>query len=207
MGATTDNGLGELIDLLRDRGLDAKLMEERQVEREAEREDLLQRLMAQEAADEAVGNKLNGQETEAKRRLRNAEAAAAEARRELMEMGASRSHIGVTANKLRAKLRCLADPRIERDLRALRALEDKVRGAFSIRTTRTRDNPLKPGRTEVSYSNTIEVGEALAAIKQAVDRLEVLYEQPRPDDLTEFIKGVTRPVYDRVHRLIGIQNE
>lgn len=203
MNAMIDAEIAGLVGLLRDRGLDTQLMEERQIEREGERAELLRRALAQEAEDEVAGDRVKAMEDDASHKLAVAAAGAAAARRLMCEAQHQRSHIGVVANQLRGKLRGLADPRIDDAIRDLREMAEKVRAGFTSRSSWSRDNPFTSGIREIVYSNALESAECLAAINVAVDRLEVVREQPRPADLEAFITEQVEPVRTTVQRLIG----
>lgn len=79
--STTDN---EILEVLRERKLDVKLLESRQQERELERAPLLQRLIQQDQADETSGARCAARTAAAERKRREAEAAAAGARRRVV---------------------------------------------------------------------------------------------------------------------------
>jgi hypothetical protein len=203
MNAMIDAEMAGLVELLRDRGLDTQLMEERQLDREEERAELLRRALAQEAEDEAAGVRVKAMEDDASHKLAVAEASAAAARRLMCEAQHRRAHIGVVANQLRGKLRGLADPRIDDAIRGLREMAEKVRAGFTARSSWSRTNPFTAGVREVVYSNALESAECLAAINVAIDRLEVVKDQPRPADLRAFINDQVEPVRPMVQRLIG----
>lgn len=193
----------EILDVLRERKLDVKLLEAKQHERELERAPLLQRLIQQDQVDENSGARCAARTATAERKLREAEAAAAAARRELCGITAEWQQIGQAAQQIRNRLRVLADPRIEDGLVALRELGEKARQAFKSRTRQQRVN-LMGDMAAVDVGNSLEIGDALAAIKEATDRLEVLKEQPRPQDLAAVIEEIVKPCRNRVRALVGL---
>lgn len=198
--STTDK---EILDVLRERKLDTKLLELKQLEREAEREPILLQLIQQDQADDVAGSRCVKNLAIAERKLREAEASAAAARREKREIEAEWSHVGGTSQRLRNQLRWLADPRIEYALIDLRGLSERARGAFRQRTRQQRVNLLGDKAT-LYIGNSLDIGDAMAAIKEASDRLEVLKEQPRPHDLANVIDEIVSPCLERVRKLVGL---
>jgi hypothetical protein len=193
----------EILDVLRERKLDVKLLESKQLEREGEREPLLTQLIQQDREDESNGARCAARKEIAERKLREAEAAAAAARRELCEVTATWSLIGAAAQRLRGQLRALSDPQIEEGLVALRDLHEKARSAFKSHTRHRRVN-LMGDMAAIDVGNSLDIGDALAAIKEATDRLEVLKEQPRPKDVASAIEEIVAPCRNRVRKLVGL---
>jgi hypothetical protein len=193
----------EILDVLRERKLDVQLLESKQLEREAERAPLLQQLVDQDRVDEINGKRYATRHTATERKLREAEAAAAAARRELCEINAEWSAVGACAQRLRGQLRGLSDSRIEDGLATLRTFGDRTRMAFKSKTRQKRVG-IMGDKVDTEVGNNLEIGDTLAAIKEAIDRLEVLKEQPRPSDLPAVIEEIVAPCRDRVRRLVGL---
>ncbi|WP_305073467.1 hypothetical protein [Propionivibrio sp.] len=193
----------EIIDLLKERGLHEKLLDAQQEEREQERADLLQSLMFQEQEDIALSKKLAPIQAELERKVIEAEAAAATARRELCELAAQQGSIGRRAEKLRGQIINLADPRIEEALKELRSMRDKARKSFVSRDGSILGDPLRPGRQSVTYNNSLEVAEVIASLNEVYDQLEGLKSRPVPSDLVAFIEELLDPCRNKVFRLAG----
>lgn len=197
---TTDQ---EIIDAVRSKGLDEKIRESHQLEREAERGPLLQLLLQVEQGDEQAAWRYAEERSHAERKLREAEAAAAVARRELSKIHAAASMIGHRAERLRGELRKLADPRINDGILVLRDLGERARMAFKSRPISARVN-LFNDRAELGISNSLEIAGALATVKESVDRLEVMREQPRPDNLPGVIEEIIEPCRELVRKIVGL---
>lgn len=199
----TDAIDNEILDILRDRKIDEKLLESRQLEREETRGDLILQLLTVEETDEKQGKQLAARRRAIDKQLREAEASAAAARRERNEIDREAGMLGNRAAKMRGKLRMLADPRIEEALRALRGYADRARYAFKSRTISMRTSVMGD-KSDVEESNVIEIGDALATINSAIQQLEILQEQPRGDDLPAVLEEIVSPSRDAVRRLAGL---
>lgn len=193
----------ELLDILRDRKIDEKLFESRQLDREKERDALLQRLRIEEPDDEKQGKQLALRRTDTMNRLRAAEAAAATARRELCEIDAAWSLVGNQAERVRGELRKLSDPRINDAHRALLGFSDRVRMAFKSGQRLMRSGVMGD-KIPVDVGNSIEVGEALATIRAATERLNILQMQTRPADLPAVIEEIISPCRNMARTLVGL---
>lgn len=194
----------ELLDILRDRKIDAKLFESRQLDREKERDLLLQRLSIEEPDDEKKGQQLVQRRADTMRKLREAEAAAASARRELCEIDAASSMVGFQAERLRGELRLLSDPRINDALITLSGFSDRVRIAFKGGQKFMRSGAMGD-KVSVDVGNSLEVGDALATIRSATERLHILQVQPRPADLPTVIEEIVSPCLNMARSLVGLQ--
>lgn len=80
----------------------------------------------------------------------------------------------------------------------------KKHGRPSSRGPGTSALTLMGGVAVVDVSNSLEIGDALAAIKEATDPLEVLKEQPRPQDLAAVIEEIVKPCRNCVRALVGL---
>lgn len=193
----------EILDILRERKIDEKLLESQQLEREKERAELLNQLDPQVRADEENNKKLAARRRDVENRLREAEAAAAAARREMCDIESESMRIGFNAERLRGKLRKLADPRIEASINILMGFAGRSRSAFKSKSISVRIG-LMGGRSNVDESNSMEIAEALALITAAIERLKNLQEQPRPADVAAFIENNEKACRGAVRKLIGV---
>lgn len=193
----------EILDILRERKIDEKLLESQQFEREKERAELLNQLGPQVRADEENCKKLAARRRDIENRLREAEAAAAAARREMCEIDSASSQIGYNAARLRGKVRQLADPRIGASINVLMGFAERARSAFKSKGRSVRLD-LMGGRFNVDESNSMEIAEALSLITAAIERLKSLQEQPRPADVAAFIENNEAACRSAVRKLIGI---
>ncbi|GEM_PF-3800769 len=193
----------QILSALRDRGLDEKLLEAQQLEREETRGDLIMQLLALEDTDEEQGARFATRRNAAERKLREAEAMAAAARRELAEIAHESSLLGSRAEHLRGKIRALADGRIEDALRTLRTYGDRARASFKSRPMTMRTGNMGD-RAVSDVGNATEIGDALVTITAAVQQLEALREQPRPDNLPDVLKEIVSPSQNAVRQLVGL---
>lgn len=195
----SNSNLAEAVQLLSDGGVLTRLKDEAQSEREAERAGLLVRLSALEksqAEDGAIAEKMRAA---AVARIAELEASLAQARKELAATVAPSSF---SIDKLRGKLRRLADPRIGAAIEQLLDLGEKARHAFSIGTSRVRR---LHGTSTSETSNALPIADVLADIRKTRIELEALAEQERPDDLDAVIAAKLDPIRLEVRRLAGFQ--
>lgn len=198
-----DNIDNEIIDILRERNIDEKLIESRQLDREKERGELFQHLISQTKGDEEKGKRLAERRSNLEEKLRAAIAAANAARTGLNEINGDMSMVGFRAERLRGKLRSLADPRIEQALCTLRGLADRARAGYKNRTQTMRTS-LMGDRADVDIGNSMDIVEVLALITTSMRRLEALQEQPRPADLSAVIEKNVAPCLSAVRAIAGL---
>ncbi|MCC7310164.1 MAG: hypothetical protein IT510_02830 [Sulfuritalea sp.] len=193
----------EVLDALRNRGIDKALAEERQAARESERAGILAELGRIVPEDDANGRRIAALRDEARRAIVLAEAAAAEQRLRVNVLEGELSLCGVRAERLRGELRKLADPRIEAARDRLRNFQGRVRAAFRSREITTQVDAMGT-RADVTESNVDEIKQVMGAIRAADSRLESLQFAARPENLAEVIAGIVDPVLLRVQRLAGL---
>lgn len=193
----------EIVDVLRERGLDQKLIEARQIEREKARDEIFPQLRSVEQDDDALGKKLAVRRAKATMELQAAQAAAAAARRALAAIEADGAAIGIQSQNLRGRLRLLSDPRIDDALRQLGGIHEKARGAFGAREITSREL-ISGVPVKTTVGNHDEVNEVLAQVTLARHALEALKEQPRPVDLPGAIDAIVGPCLNLARRLVGL---
>ncbi|MFA7399133.1 MAG: hypothetical protein WCZ98_01505 [Sideroxydans sp.] len=193
----------EILELLRERNLDEKLLESRQLDREIERNNLIQKLAQQSKDDEEKSRRLAARRMNLEAKLRTARAEAEAASIGLDEIATDQATVGVSAQKLRGKLRSLADPRIEQALCTLRRLVDRARAGYKGRTRLVRKG-IMGGTVEKETNNSIEVADAVGQIETAMRSLEDLKEQSRPADLQNQIEKNVAPCLNTVRAIVGL---
>lgn len=203
MIASMDEVNNEIIGILRERNIDGKLIESRQLDREKARGELFQQLIIQTKDDEEKGKRLAERRSNLEGKLQAAIAAANAARIGLNEINSDMSMVGFRAERLRGKLRSLADPRIEQALCTLRGLADRARARYKGHT-QTMRTTLMGDKTNVNISNSMDVADAFALIKTSMQRLEALQEQPRPADLAAVIEKNVAPCLSAVRAIAGL---
>ncbi|MEW5789521.1 MAG: hypothetical protein AB1899_16880 [Pseudomonadota bacterium] len=196
------NSVTEAIGLLNESGMLARLKDEAQRDREIEREKLLSRLAEFEATQAEAGKHHAEEVVAATERVRLAEEALRAARAALNE-ATNMAMTPATGEKLRGKLRRLADPAIDDAARALADLADRARGAFRSNET-TKVDPLSGRKFMMDVSNAAEIAHIQARITMATKQLEVLRESRRPDNLSEVLESITSPIRDEVRTLLKI---
>ena len=194
----------EVVDLLHMHSIPERLAEQVQSEREIERAELLARLADQQARDTEAAARLTPKIPGLEKRVIEAEAEAARARRELCEVRGELSHIGTSAEKLKGKLRRLADPRIDAGQNELRTLADKARNAGRVTVHMARLSPFDADRKPVEKSNYLEIGDVLASIRAAINELESFKDMARPADLGERINAMIERCRSDVRKVLGV---
>jgi hypothetical protein len=187
----------EVAGLLRNSGILANLAADAQAEREVERLSLFERLQAAEQAEQARAEKLRGKRDELRKRVDAAETTLKQARAALAELEAGGS---MTADKLRGQLRRLADPAYLKALAELSRLFDQARHGFQVGHGVVRT---LHGKRPITESNSLQIAETLAAIRETRLRVEAMQEQPRPDDLPEVLEGLLSPLRLGVRSIAG----
>lgn len=189
----------EAVQLLSEGGVIDRLKEEAQSEREAERADLLARLAAVEQAEAARAAELAKVRPALLQKITRLEAELQTAKKELDALAVPTGH---TAEKLRGKLRKLADPRIGMAASQLRDLADRARGAFASVPQRVRK--LSGGHETTFVSNAVQIAEIQASVRSAVCKLEAMQEDARPADLDAVLTELVDPIKLSVQRLLGL---
>lgn len=187
----------EVAGLLRNSGILANLSADAQAEREVERAALFERLQAAEAAEQASAEKLRGKREELLKRVDAAEISLKHARAALAELESGGS---MTADKLRMQLRRLADPAYVKALAELSKLFDQARHGFQVGHGVVRT---LHGKRPITESNSLQIAETLAAIRETRLLVEAMQEQPRPDDLPEVLEGMLTPLRLGVRTIAG----
>lgn len=196
---TISTNLQEAVQLLSDGGVIDRLKDEAQASKEAERADLLALLAQYEEAEAARGAVLEKARPALAIKIAELEAALNAARRELAALDTGTP---LTGDRLRTKLRRLADPRIGQAIDHLIELSDKARDGFAGGTRRVR--LLTGGYTTEQVSNGLMVSDLLADINQARRDLEALQHAKRPDDLAARLDGIIDPLKKAVQKLHGL---
>lgn len=189
--------LDEVAGLLRDSGILANLAADAQAEREVERAALFEKLQAFEKAEAERCAKLATTRAALKQKIEREEISLKAARAELasLENGGS-----FTIEKLKGKLRRLSDPAYAKATKELEHLFDKARHSFSVGHGVVRGAVRKQ---QITVSNSLEVAEALASIREARLRIEAMTELPRPDDLPEVLEAIMQPLRETVRKING----
>lgn len=198
---SNSNNLAEAVQLLSDGGVLTRLKDEAQSEREAERAALLVRLSALEKSQAEDSAKSEKMRAAALARIAELEAGLKKARTDL-NLAASAAPNTITLDKLRGKLRRLADPRIGVAIMQLSDLSDQARGAFATRTGRVRR---LGGKSTIEINNALPIADVMADIQRTKLELEALQEQQRPDDLDAVIAAKLETVRVGVRNLRGFQ--
>lgn len=195
-------GAAEAVEMLEESGVLDRLKEDAQTAREEERAALLQRLDEVEKRQldlsEAAAKQISSQAAEVAR----LEALLAEAKAGLKQQNEELIGLDATANKLRGKLRHLADPRIEEAILKLIDYTEMARQHFH-----TGERPiggLFKRKTTVTVSNAAQVAEVMAMARAGRAQLEVLKEAERPANLEAVIAEIVDPVKARLRELAGL---
>lgn len=189
----------EALQLLTDGGIIGKLKDDAQAAREAERAELLVKLEQVEQAEAARAAELAKVRPALLEKVARLTAELETAKRELNALCVP---TGLTAEKLRGKLRKLADQRIAGAISHVIDLSDKARHAFLSRPIYTKK--LVGGRAVEYQSNVDRINEVQAAVKVAWQKLEALQEAARPADLEKVIAEIVDPIKLAVQRLHGL---
>ncbi len=189
----------EAIELLRSGGVIDRLKDEAQTAREVERAELLERLQKAEKDEADRVAAIQKNRPALLERVAKLEAELADARRALRQFdGLDVSY--VSRDKLRMKLRKLADPRIGETLSHLRDLIGRAHQGFRSAVVRVRTVNGKETRTE---SNALEIGYVVESIRAAIVQLEALEESPRPANLDAVLRQLVEPLEAAVRKLHG----
>ncbi|OJZ21171.1 MAG: hypothetical protein BGP21_10705 [Thiobacillus sp. 65-29] len=191
--------LNEAVELLSSGGVLDSLKEAAQDKNEAERAKLLVRLAEFERDETKRTAALANVRPALVQRIAELEAELNATRQELRQIDPGITPF--TGDKLRGKLRRLADPRIGQAITQLRNLAAKARDSFQSTefTERTFMGPLK--RTS---SNALEIADVCASVSEAVLELEGLLEAERPADLDKLLAEKIEPIKLAVQRLHGL---
>lgn len=189
----------EALQLLTDGGVIGKLKDDAQAAREAERAELLVKLEQVEQAEAARAAELAKVRPALLEKVATLTAELETAKRELNALAPP---TGFTVEKLRGKLRALADPRIAGALAHVSDLGDKARHAFLATPIFTKK--LVGGRAVEYQSNADRINDVQAAAKAARHKLEVLQEAERPADLDKVLAEIVDPIKIAVQRLHGL---
>lgn len=202
---TANQTTDEILEYMRQKGVIAKIQEERQKERETERADLFTEIdtLSRRAAEEVppalekmrMASRIK---TLAEEALQAAKIGVMSAEQTL----AAAAHSSYRAEMSKGKLAQLADPRIHAALIMLRAYFDSYRRKDVVIYTTSEKNFMgRKVRTE--YGNDDEVGTVGNTIKQAMSAMEELLYQPRPADMQEIIDAHLSAV-DTACRKLGV---
>ncbi len=191
--------LDEAVQLLSDGGVIDRLKDEAQDAKELERAGILARLAQFEEEQAKRAATLEKVRPALEKRIAELEAELKATRHEL---GALDTSTPITGDKLRIKLRRLADPRIAQAMGQLTELADKARNGFASGTRRVR--LLAGGYTTEQVSNGLMVSDLLAGINGAKRDLEALQEAKRPDDLAAYLAEKIQPFKEAVQKLHGL---
>jgi hypothetical protein len=198
---TMTQNLHEAVQLLSDGGVIDRLKDEAQDAKELERAGILARLaqFEQEQAERAAT--LEKVRPALEKKIAELEAELKATRHELAALDTSSSAY-ITGDKLRTKLRRLADPRIAQAIVRLGELDGKARGAFAGGTRRVR--LLTGGYTTEQVSNGLMVSDLLAGINGTRRELEALQEAKRPEGLAAYLAEKIEPFKQAVQKLHGL---
>ena len=197
------SNMTEAIKLLDDAGVLDRIREDAQAERETERETLLAKLQQVEADDAAKAKTIIAEMDRAADLVARLEGELKAAKIELNRVTSERSLLGMSAQRLRAKLVRLADPRLDASILTIRDLKDKARQQFASTHERKRD-PYTGSQRLIPVSNGDTIAEVHAACLHAIAKMEALKESSRPDNLQDLVDGMVNPIRDDVRRLFGV---
>jgi hypothetical protein len=198
-----DKSLDEIAHLLNSGGVLDKLAATAQEEREFERAELLVKLAEVEKADSIAGKKLAVEIVLATQALAQADDKIRPAKARLLELSQQSANIGATAQKLRGKLRRLADPQLDQGARLVDHLFDKARNSFAGHDVVQRIGRSKR-KVTVRETNAEQISEVMAKCRAAQLQIDALRESPRPDNLVEVLAAITDPIRADVRRLAGL---
>ena len=190
--------LHEAVQLLTDGGVIDRLKDEAQDEKELERAGILARLAEFEQEEAKRAATLDKVRPALEKRVAELKAELEATQHELAALATSTP---VTGDKLRGKLRRLADPRIAQAMSHLGGMFDKAREGFVCGTRRVA--LLTGGHTTKQVGNALQVSDLLASIKATRLELEALQEAKRPDDLTALLAEKLEPIRQGVQKLHG----
>ncbi len=191
--------LHEAVQLLSDGGVIDRLKDEAQDAKELERAGILARLAQFEQDEAKRAATLERVRPTLEKRIAELEAELKATRYELAALDTSTP---ITGDKLRGKLRRLADPRIAQAIDQLGELAGKARGAFAGGTRRVR--LLTGGYTTEQIGNGGMVSDLLAGITATRRELEALQEAKRPGDLAAYLAEKIEPFKQAVQKLHGL---
>lgn len=191
--------LDEAVQLLSDGGVIDRLKDEAQDAKELERAGILARLAQFEEEQAKRAATLEKVRPALEKRIAELEAELKATRHELRALDTATP---ITGDKLRGKLRRLADPRIAQAIDQLGELAGKARNGFASGTRRVR--LLAGGYTTEQVSNGLMVSDLLAGINGAKRELEALQEAKRPDDLAAYLAEKIQPFKEAVQKLHGL---
>lgn len=189
----------EAVQLLSEGGVIDRLKEEAQFEREAERGELLAKLAQVEQAEAARAAELAKVRPALLQKITRLETELQTARNELDALNVP---TGFTVEKLRGKLRRLADPRIGLAIAYLLDLGDRARHTFVSAPQRVKK--LSGGHETTYVTNGEQIAEVQASVKAAVRKLEAIQEAARPTDLDAVLVELVDPIKLAVQRLHGL---
>lgn len=202
---TANQATDEILEYMRQKGVIAKIQEERQKERESERAVLFAEVdtLIGRAAEEVPPA------LEKMRRANEIKASAEEALRAAKigvmtaeEALAAATHSSYLAERKKGKLAQLADPRIHTALIMLRAYFESYRRK-DVSTYSASEKNFMGRKVRVEHNNGDEINVVGNTIKQAMSALEELLYQPRPADLQEIIDAHLSAV-DTACRKLGV---
>lgn len=186
-----------VVKLLEQVGAMDKIREAAQVDREAERAAILEEMDAQIAKDAEIAATCAEAEAKVLAKIGKAEAELAAARKALADLRGANSMSGFRVEKLKGKLRRLADPRIDQAIRECHDLFDRARHGFGVGTVYWRNR--RGESTPVQASNATSVAERMADCRTAIATLEALQVAARPDDLDAVIEIILAPLRTKIH--------
>lgn len=189
----------EAVDLLSSGGVIDRLKDEAQAKNEAERAKLLVRLAEFERDEAKRAATVANVRPPLVQRIAELEAELNATRLELRQIDTGFTPI--TGDKLRSKLRRLADPRIGQAITQLHDLGEKARHAF--RSVEISERTVT-GRRKRLVSNALEIADLLGGISGIVTELKALEEAERPDDLAAYLDGKIEPIKVAVQKLLGL---
>ena len=190
--------LHEAVQLLSDGGVIDRLKDEAQDAKELERAEILARLAQFEQQERERAATLDKVRPALEKKVAELKAELEATQRELAALATSTP---ATGDKLRGKLRRLADPRIAQAMSQLGDLFDKAREGFVGGTRRVA--LLTGGHTTKQVSNALQISDLLASINAARLELEALQEAKRPDELTVYLAEKLEPIKQGVQKLHG----
>lgn len=193
----------DAINLLNDSGMLERIREDAQSAREIERTDLLAKLAMIDGDDAATAKRITADLDRAAAEVARLEGELRQARQVLNRISGERGALGFSAEKLRGKLRRLADPRLDLAVLTINELMSKARDRFTASNEMVR-NPYTGRRQSVIVSNSETIADLLVNGRQTIAKLEAMKEAPRPDNLPDLIEAMVRPLRDDVRRLIGV---
>ncbi|WP_310445923.1 hypothetical protein [Thiobacillus sp.] len=194
----TTTNLQEAVQLLSEGGVLTRLKDEAQAEKEVQRAGWLVRLAELEKRQAEDGVHFDKKRESLSQQIADLEGKLNAARAELRKLEAPNP---VSIEKLRGKLRRLADPKIGAAIVQLSDLSEKARHKFSSGAHRVRTFR---GVVRETTSNALQIADVMADCRRVQLELEAMQEAARPDDLDAVIAAKIDPIKQAVRKLHGL---